>query len=136
MPAQVNGGKRIGDVARSTGLTIKTIRFYCDKGLINPIGRTDGKYRLFDANSEHELKLIRSLRDLDMSVDEVKTFMLAKRSGECSCQLLQARIREKKGEIARKVQDLQLLQEAIDNTLANWEDCGGRKSSASVTQAA
>ena len=128
MPAGSECVKKIGDVAASTGLSIKAIRFYCDKGLLNPTGRTEGKYRLFDDNSEHELKLIRSLRGLDMTVDEVKTFMDARRSGECSCQRLQARMREKKGEIARKVQDLLLLQEAIDGMLANWKECGGRKS--------
>ena len=127
MPTGSACDKKIGDVSKSTGLSIKAIRFYCDKGLLNPTGRTEGKYRLFDANSEHELKLIRSLRGLDMPVDEVKTFMDARRSGECSCQRLQARMRDKKGEITRKIQDLLLLQEAIDGMLANWEECGGRK---------
>jgi MerR family copper efflux transcriptional regulator len=128
VPAGSECVKKIGDVATSTGLSIKAIRFYCDKGLLNPTGRTESKYRLFDENSEYELKLIRSLRGLDMTVDEVKTFMDARRSGECSCQRLQARMREKKGEIARKMQDLLLLQEAIDGMLANWKECGGRKS--------
>jgi hypothetical protein len=36
-------------------------------------------------------------------------------------------MREKKGEIARKMQDLLVLQEAIDGMLANWEECGGKK---------
>lgn len=127
MLASPRCGKKIGDVAKSTGLSVKTIRFYCDRGLINPSGRTEGKYRLFDETSELELKLVRSLRSLDMSVDEVKTLMEARRSGECSCQRLQARMQDKKGEIARKVQDLLLLQEAIDGMLANWEECGGKK---------
>ena len=128
VPTGSDCNKKIGDVAKSTGLSVKTIRFYCDQGLLIPAGRTEAKYRLFDENSEHELKLIRSLRDLDMPVDEVKAFMDARRSGECSCQRLQARMREKTGEIARKVRDLVLLQEAIEAMLANWEDCGGRKS--------
>lgn len=127
MPAAPKCDKKIGDIAKSTGLSVKTIRFYCDKGLLNPAGRTEGKYRLFDETSELELKLVRSLRSLDMPVDEVKTFMETRRSGECSCERLIARMREKKGEIASKVQDLLLLQEAIDGMLANWEECGGRK---------
>ena len=127
MTASTMYGRKIGDAAKNTGLSVKTIRFYCDKGLINPAGRTEGKYRLFDETSELELKLVRSLRNLDMPVDEVRAFMEARRSGECSCEQLQARMREKKGEIASKVQDLLLLQEAIDGMLANWEECGGRK---------
>jgi MerR family copper efflux transcriptional regulator len=112
-------GRKIGDAAKNTGLSVKTIRFYCDKGLINPAGRTEGKYRLFDETSELELKLVRSLRSLDMPVDEVRTFMESRRSGECSCERLKARMQEKKGEIASKVQELLLLQEAIDGMLTN-----------------
>ena len=119
--------RKIGDAAKNTGLSIKTIRFYCDKGLIKPAGRTEGKYRLFDETSELELKLVRSLRSLDMPVDEVRAFMEARRSGECSCERLQARMREKKQEISRKVEELVLLEDAIDDMLTNWEECGGVK---------
>jgi len=28
---------KIGEVARRSGLTVKTIRFYCDEGLIQPV---------------------------------------------------------------------------------------------------
>ena len=128
MPAASTRVRTIGEVANSTGLSIKTIRFYCDKGLINPVCWSEGGYRLFDATSELELKLIRSLRGLDMPIDEVKAFMDARRSGVCSCQRLQARMRTKKEEIGKVVQELMLLQDAIANTLVNWQECGGVKS--------
>ncbi|NBO29848.1 MAG: MerR family DNA-binding transcriptional regulator [Synechococcaceae bacterium WB6_1A_059] len=38
---------KIGEVAGRSGLTVKTIRFYCDEGLIHPISRSEGGYRLF-----------------------------------------------------------------------------------------
>ena len=34
---------RIGEVATRSGLTVKTIRFYCDEGLIHPISRSPGR---------------------------------------------------------------------------------------------
>ena len=33
---------KIGEVAQRSGLTVKTIRFYCDEGLIHPISRSEG----------------------------------------------------------------------------------------------
>ena len=39
---------KIGQVANRSGLTVKSIRFYSDEGLIKPISRSDGGYRLFD----------------------------------------------------------------------------------------
>ena len=56
------GALKIGEVAARSGLTVKTIRYYCDEGLIHPIGRTEGRYRLFDDSIEQELALIRNLK--------------------------------------------------------------------------
>jgi MerR family copper efflux transcriptional regulator len=55
-------GLRIGEVARRTGLSVKTIRFYCDEGLLQPKGRSDAGYRLFDDENLAELTIIRALR--------------------------------------------------------------------------
>ena len=33
---------KIGEVAGRSGLTVKTIRFYCDEGVIQPISRSEG----------------------------------------------------------------------------------------------
>ena len=39
----------IGDLARRTGLTVRTIRFYSDRGIVAPAGRSPAGYRLYDA---------------------------------------------------------------------------------------
>ncbi|WP_255143940.1 MerR family DNA-binding transcriptional regulator, partial [Synechococcus sp. EJ6-Ellesmere] len=46
---------RIGEVARRTGLPVKTIRYYCDEGLLQPKDRSAGGYRLFDEENLAEL---------------------------------------------------------------------------------
>lgn len=57
---------KIGEVAARSGLSAKTIRFYCDEGLISPIARTAGRYHLFDSCVDVELALIRSLGGMDI----------------------------------------------------------------------
>ncbi len=59
---------RIGEVARRTGLPVKTIRFYCDAGLLQPKARSEGGYRLFDQENLAELAIIRALRAMDVSI--------------------------------------------------------------------
>jgi DNA-binding transcriptional MerR regulator len=46
----VHGGPylRIGEVSRRSGVSVKTIRFYCDQGLIEASTRSEGGFRLFD----------------------------------------------------------------------------------------
>ena len=52
LPPQEHGrglGLTIGQLARRTGLSVKTIRWYSDQGLVPPAGRTAAGYRLFRA---------------------------------------------------------------------------------------
>jgi len=117
---------RIGEVARRSGLTVKTIRFYCDEGLIQPISRSEGGYRLFDESVFAELSLIRTLRAMELALSDVSQILEARRSGICSCRELKARISSKAGEVGEKIEALQGLQAELLTMLERWEACGGR----------
>ena len=117
---------KIGEVARRSGLAVKTIRFYCDEGLIQPISRSDGGYRLFDEAVFAELTLIRTLRGMEIALPDVRQILEARRSGVCTCSDLKARIRGKAGEIGEKIKALQCLQAELFGMLDSWEACGGR----------
>ncbi|MEU6643263.1 MerR family transcriptional regulator [Saccharomonospora sp. NPDC046836] len=61
----------IGELARRTGLPVKTIRFYSDEGLLPPTDRTHAGYRLYDAKALARLELVRTLRELGLGLTEV-----------------------------------------------------------------
>ena len=117
---------KIGEVSRRSGLTVKTIRFYCDEGLIQPTSRSEGGYRLFDDAVFAELSLIRTLRAMEIPLQDVRQILEARRSGVCTCRDLKARIRSKAGEIGEKIEALQGLQAELVGMLDRWEACGGR----------
>ena len=54
---------RIQEVAADTGLTPRTIRYYEELGLLAPAARSEGSYRLYDAEDLERLRFIRGLRD-------------------------------------------------------------------------
>jgi MerR family transcriptional regulator, repressor of the yfmOP operon len=54
---------RINEVAAETGLTTRAIRYYEEVGLLEPAGRSEGDYRLYDESDLERLRYIRSLRD-------------------------------------------------------------------------
>ncbi|MGC7099245.1 MerR family transcriptional regulator [Amycolatopsis lurida] len=62
----------IGELARRTGLPVKTIRFYSDEGLLPPTGRTHAGYRLYDAHAMARLELVKTLRELGLGLPEVE----------------------------------------------------------------
>jgi DNA-binding transcriptional MerR regulator len=54
---------RIQKVAADTGLTARSIRYYEEIGLLEPAGRSDGDYRLYDRDDLDRLRYIKGLRD-------------------------------------------------------------------------
>ncbi|SFP53940.1 DNA-binding transcriptional regulator, MerR family [Amycolatopsis arida] len=62
----------IGELARRTGLSVKTIRFYSDSGLLPPTERTRAGYRLYDAAALARLEYVRTLRELGLGLDDVE----------------------------------------------------------------
>ncbi|MFG2875574.1 MerR family transcriptional regulator [Streptomyces sp. NPDC048337] len=62
----------IGELARRTGLTVKTIRFYSDTGIVPPTDRSPAGYRLYDVDALARLELARTLRDLGLGLAAVR----------------------------------------------------------------
>lgn len=54
---------RIQEVAEETGLTPRAIRYYEEQGLLTPVARSEGSYRLYDDADLERLRFIKGLRD-------------------------------------------------------------------------
>lgn len=67
----------IGELSRRTGLSVKTIRFYSDTGVVPPTDRTPAGYRLYDVSAIAKLELVRTLRELGAGLDEVNRVLSA-----------------------------------------------------------
>ena len=118
---------KIGDVSARSGLTVKTIRFYSDEGLIHPISRSEGGFRLFSSDVFAELSFIRTLRSLEIPLPDVLKILESRRSGVCTCASLQNTIQTKAGEITAKISALREMHVELMELLDDWQDCGGRK---------
>ncbi|MFE7960000.1 MerR family transcriptional regulator [Streptomyces sp. NPDC057413] len=70
----------IGELARATGLTVRTIRYWSDEGVLTPVARSAGGYRLYDAASAARLELIRTLRELGLGLDDVRRVLAGERT--------------------------------------------------------
>ncbi|BCJ55368.1 MerR family transcriptional regulator [Actinoplanes sp. NBRC 14428] len=68
----------IGEVARRTGLSVSAIRFYSDAGIVAPTGHTGAGYRRYDLRAVAGLELVRTLRELGASLDEIRRLLADK----------------------------------------------------------
>jgi MerR family transcriptional regulator, copper efflux regulator len=127
VPAQPAASLRIGEVARRTGLPVKTIRYYCDEGLLQPRARSESGYRLFDEENLAELTIIRSLRTMDVSIPELARILEVRRAGVCNCSVLKDSIAAKMESINLRIAELAAMKDELARILGSWQDCGGLK---------
>ncbi|MBO6890862.1 MAG: MerR family DNA-binding transcriptional regulator [Roseibium sp.] len=63
----------IGDLAKEFGCTLRTLRFYEDKGLINP--KRDGMNRVYNRRDRARLKLVLMGKRVGFSLSEIRDML-------------------------------------------------------------
>ncbi|MGW5745667.1 MerR family transcriptional regulator [Amycolatopsis sp. NPDC003861] len=69
----------IGELAHRTGVPVRTIRFYCDEGVLEPV-RSAGGHRRFDSAAIDRLTLVRRLRGLGLGLRPITDVLAGRRS--------------------------------------------------------
>jgi MerR family transcriptional regulator, thiopeptide resistance regulator len=62
---------KIGELARDTGLTVRTLHHYDRLGLLSPLSRTEGGHRCYTDDDVRRLHRIVALRSLGISLEEI-----------------------------------------------------------------
>lgn len=65
----------IGEVATRTELSLRSLRHWEEVGLLRPSGRTDGGFRLYTEADVDKILVIRRMKPLGFSLDEMRAVM-------------------------------------------------------------
>ncbi|WDT54471.1 TIGR03086 family metal-binding protein [Streptomyces sp. G7(2002)] len=65
----------IGELARLTGVPVKTIRSWSDQDLLPPAARTPAGYRLYGPDAPARLEIVRSLRELGIGLTAIRSVL-------------------------------------------------------------
>ena len=109
--AGVDDVKRIGEMAEEYGVTLRTLRFYEDKGLLNPI--RDGNARLYTRKDQARLKLILLGRKVGFSLRDVKQMMDLYDPAGANTRQLRVALEKSDKQMGRLVAQRVALEEAI-----------------------
>ncbi len=66
---------QIGEVAARTGLSLRTIRWYEQEGLVGPTARTGGGYRLYSADDVGRFEVIKRMKPLGFALEEMRELL-------------------------------------------------------------
>jgi DNA-binding transcriptional MerR regulator len=92
---------KIGELARQTGLSIKTIRYYERRGLLEQPPRTEGGYRLYGSEEAARLQFIQRAKLLDLTLGEIR-------------ELVELAVRCNHGEIVPRLEEV--LEAKLEET--------------------
>jgi DNA-binding transcriptional MerR regulator len=119
---------KIGELARQTGLSIKTIRYYESRGLLEQPPRTEGGYRLYDPEEVARLRFVQRAKLLGLTLEEIRELVeLAARCNEGEIvprleEVLEAKLEETE----RKMAELTAFRQNLLYYRERAEDLKGR----------
>jgi MerR family copper efflux transcriptional regulator len=63
---------QIGEVAENVGLSLRTVRYYEEVGLVTPASRSEGGFRLYSDADVERLRLLKRMKPLGLSLEEMR----------------------------------------------------------------
>jgi DNA-binding transcriptional MerR regulator len=111
----------IGTVAKQTGLSIDTIRFYQKSGLLKPPARTAGGYRVFSETEIAELQFIARAQDLGFSLAEIRELVSLRNENGRACPEVRGLIHRKLKNVREKISALEQLESELARGLRSCD---------------
>ena len=109
----------IGDLAREFGVTLRTLRFYEDRGLLSP--RREGTARIYDARDRTRLSVILKGKQLGFTLTEIRAMLAEERGGELPAANLKMSLAQVEDQIAHLEQQKAEIDQALDELKAHRE---------------
>ncbi len=106
-------GYQIGQAAQRSGVSATNIRYYEKEKLIPARGVGDNSYRLYSDADIHQLRFIRLLRSLDMSLDEVRTLLHLDLRKKSHCQTARDALDAHLGHVRTRLKELRSLEKDL-----------------------
>ncbi|MCR5883018.1 helix-turn-helix domain-containing protein [Rhizobacter sp. J219] len=109
----MNARLSIGLVARQTGCTVPSIRYYEEIGLLPPAGRTEAGQRHYDAHTVRRLGFIRRCRDFGFSIEQVRELVGLVDAPDRPCNEVREVAATHLAQVRRKLDELKALEASL-----------------------
>ena len=109
--------RTIGQLAKTVGVNVQTIRYYERLHLLGPASRASSGYRLYGSGEEGRLRFIKNAQALGFTLREIAELLNLRVSSQARCGDVQRKAKEKLKCVEAKAQDLQALARALERLI-------------------
>ena len=104
---------RIGELARRSGLSVKTLRYYDEIGVLRPVSRSGSGYRLYGEDALAQLGFVRAAQAAGLTLGEIREVIAMRDRGEVPCGHVAGLIQQRAAELDERVAELTALRDQL-----------------------
>lgn len=122
----MNARLSIGVVARRTGATVPTVRYYEEVGLLPPASRTEAGQRSYDEATVRRLVFIRRCREFGFSIEQVRELVSLVDQPDRPCAEVRDIAAGHLAQVRQRLAELQALEANLSAFVCSCEEaCAG-----------
>ena len=117
---------QVGELAKATGKTVRAIHLYEDLGILKPVDRSKGRYRLYSADALLRVRWISKLQSLGFSLSEIQEIVREHEDANDAMNAaasLRKRYIDKLSEARAKICELMQLESELEESLLYLNAC-------------
>ena len=121
---------KIGELAKLTGCSVQTIRYYEKENLLKSKTRSEGNFRLYDTSAVEQLMFIKQCRSLDLALSEVRQLIDLNQSPGTQCDDVNNMIDNHIEQVEQRMKELKGLRSQLTSLRRSCsnnrtvEECG------------
>ena len=112
----------IGEVAKATGVSTKTLRYYEQQGLVHEPTRTSGGYRDYPRSVIHRVVFIRQAQSAGLTLRQIGEILVIRDGGRTPCGRVAQLVDERLGDIDVRLAELRHTRAQLRQLRARLDD--------------
>lgn len=117
---------KVGELAKATGKTVRALHLYEERGLLEPVERSRGGYRLYGEDAIKRVGWIAKMQEMGYSLSDLQSIAAqweSSRSAPATMARVEATLREKLVETREQIARLQALESELEASLEYLQTC-------------
>ena len=110
-----------GELAKLTGVSTDTLRYYERQNVLEKPPRSTKGYRLYPKNALAQVKLIRAALAIGFGIKELASIFQRRRSGIAPCREVRQLAADKLSEVETRLKELSVFRDKLQLVLRDWD---------------